>query len=87
MRQFLTDLKAAMNVSINIVKSVRKSAHVIRRSLEMDKNMMLPQGKTCKNCVHCERCTSMFGKKETDMSCDFYPIRYYEIKTQEENID
>lgn len=41
-----------------------------------DKVMSLPEGKTCADCVHTYRCTSMFGVKVTDTTCDFYPIRF-----------
>ncbi len=41
--------------------------------------MELPEGKTCSNCVHVTRCTSIFGQSAEDESCQFFPIRYREM--------
>lgn len=41
-----------------------------------DKTMDLPEGITCADCMHTRRCVSIFGVKETNTSCDFYPIRF-----------
>lgn len=38
--------------------------------------MYLPDGKTCADCVHVERCTLMFGAKPENTSCGFEPIRF-----------
>lgn len=35
----------------------------------------LPDGKTCADCVHVERCVSMFGQKSTDTACQWIPSR------------
>lgn len=40
--------------------------------------MDLPEGKTCGDCVHCRRCTAMFGHIPADESCDWSPARYRE---------
>lgn len=40
--------------------------------------MQLPGGKTCGDCVHCERCCAIFGHAPTDTSCDWWPSRYRE---------
>jgi len=42
----------------------------------IDNKMKLPEGKTCSDCMHCYRCTSMFGAEETNTTCDFYPVRF-----------
>ena len=39
-------------------------------------NMLLDDGITCNDCIHCIKCCSMFGQKETDTSCQFYPNRF-----------
>jgi hypothetical protein len=39
-------------------------------------NMLLDDGVTCKDCVHCNRCCSIFGQKETCTSCQFYPNKF-----------
>jgi hypothetical protein len=39
-------------------------------------DMDLPEGKTCGDCVHCHRCTAMFGHIPADESCDWSPSRY-----------
>lgn len=38
--------------------------------------MDLPDGKTCAECTHVERCTTMFGAKRDDKSCGWGPIRF-----------
>lgn len=38
-------------------------------------NMLLPDGVTCKSCVHCQRCCMLFGQNESDTFCQFYPSR------------
>ena len=38
--------------------------------------MLLPKGKTCADCVHVERCTTIFGAKPENTSCGFEPIRF-----------
>ena len=38
--------------------------------------MKLPEGKTCNDCSHVERCISMFGAKRENTSCGFEPIRF-----------
>lgn len=39
-------------------------------------NMLLPDGITCSSCAHCQRCCTIFGQKETDTACQFYPTRF-----------
>lgn len=41
-------------------------------------NMNLPDGKTCNNCVHCERCCKIFGHIPEDQVCDWSPSRFLE---------
>lgn len=41
-------------------------------------DMDLPEGKTCGDCVHVHRCTSMFGHIPEDMACDWSPSRFRE---------
>lgn len=43
-----------------------------RRGDDMD----LPEGKTCGDCVHCRRCTMMFGHIPEDQACDCSPSRF-----------
>ncbi|AZE10200.1 hypothetical protein C4K10_1910 [Pseudomonas chlororaphis subsp. aureofaciens] len=40
--------------------------------------MNLPEGKTCGDCVHCRRCTLMFGHIPADEACDWSPSRFRE---------
>lgn len=42
--------------------------------------MQLPAGKKCADCVHVVRCTTMFGVKQTNTTCDFYPVRFREVQ-------
>lgn len=46
-----------------------------------DLAMNLPEGKTCGDCVHCNRCTAIFGHIPEDQVCDWYPSRYREKAT------
>lgn len=39
-------------------------------------DMDLSEGKTCGDCVHCRRCTAMFGHIPADESCDWSPSRF-----------
>lgn len=41
-----------------------------------DDDMDLPAGMTCADCVHCRRCTLMFGHIPADESCDWSPSRF-----------
>jgi hypothetical protein len=36
----------------------------------------LPEGKTCNDCRHVGRCTTMFGQEATDTACQFIPSRW-----------
>jgi len=38
----------------------------------------LPEGKTCGDCFHADRCCSMFGRIPKDEVCDWSPIRFRE---------
>lgn len=40
--------------------------------------MVLPEGKTCGDCVHMSRCKVMFGHVETDTYCDWFPRKFRE---------
>lgn len=50
----------------------------LRRMVNDEYRMNLPEGKTCGNCVHCRRCTAMFGHIPADESCDWSPSRFRE---------
>lgn len=39
-------------------------------------DMNLPPGKTCADCVHCARCTAIFGHIPEDEVCDWSPSRF-----------
>lgn len=38
--------------------------------------MQLPEGQTCSDCVHVRRCTTLFGAKPDNTTCDFFPRRF-----------
>jgi hypothetical protein len=42
----------------------------------------LPEGKTCGDCVHIDRCQAMFGHIPEDQTCDWYPARFQGKVTQ-----
>ncbi|MNO64674.1 hypothetical protein D3C76_554090 [compost metagenome] len=54
------------------------------RRTAKDDGMNLPAGKTCKDCVHCRRCTLMFGHIPADEVCDWYPSRFREAAPTQE---
>lgn len=39
--------------------------------------MTLPAGESCATCVHVWRCTTIFGSKPEDTSCQFFPRRFH----------
>lgn len=49
-----------------------------RFSDEFDREMNLPEGKTCADCIHCDRCCAMFGHIPQDEVCDWHPSRFHE---------
>lgn len=49
-------------------------------------DMDLPEGKTCGDCVHCGRCTSIFGHIPADESCDWSPSRFRPAVTSGEPV-
>ncbi len=38
--------------------------------------MDLSEGKTCADCVHVEKCVTMFGAKAENKHCGFEPVRF-----------
>lgn len=55
-----------------------KQRDPLRRSVSDEDQMNLPEGKTCGDCVHCRRCTLMFGHIPADEACDWSPSRFRE---------
>ena len=56
-----------------------------KRSAQTDKEQMsLPVGKTCGDCVHCERCVALFGHQPRNEVCDWAPSRFYDKATLED---
>jgi hypothetical protein len=54
----------------------------------MNNLMSLPEGKTCSDCNHFDRCSKICGISENKTECDFYPILYsdkelYELLAKE----
>lgn len=45
---------------------------------EIKDETKLPDGKTCGNCIHFERCNMLFMAREDWVNCDFYPIKFKE---------
>jgi hypothetical protein len=41
-------------------------------------DMLLDDGVTCNDCIHCERCCGIFGQRPyvNDGRCQFYPNRF-----------
>lgn len=41
--------------------------------------MKLPEGKTCRDCVHHRRCSMLIGNISENTSCDWHPSRFVEM--------
>jgi len=46
---------------------------------EVDKEMNLPENKTCSDCYHFRRCNAIFGHIAKDEVCDWSPSRFYDV--------
>lgn len=44
--------------------------------------MDLPNGKTCADCMHSEKCAMMFHGNPQNKRCGFEPIRFKQKETQ-----
>jgi hypothetical protein len=42
--------------------------------------MCLPEGKTCDDCIHFERCCFLGATSKGQRECDWFPIRFKEAK-------
>ena len=42
----------------------------------MNEQTKLPDGKTCSDCLHLEKCVSLFGGDAGRSACDFFPSRF-----------
>lgn len=49
--------------------------------------MNLPDGKTCGDCVHIERCEGIFGHTETDTVCDWFPRKFRQRDFDADDLD
>lgn len=47
-------------------------------------NMLLDDGITCADCHNCWKCCQIFGSKETDTMCQFYPSRFLQKRVNPE---
>jgi len=43
-----------------------------------DEDMVLPEGKTCKDCVFFQRCHGIYGHIAEDEVCDWSPSQFVE---------
>jgi hypothetical protein len=46
--------------------------------MAQDDQMKLPTGKTCQDCLHLQRCVSMFAGNPASRTCEFWPSRFTE---------
>jgi hypothetical protein len=58
--------------SENRIKGYKKGSE----SWNEEYNMLLYDGITCNECIHCKRCRSVFGINLSNCKCDFYPNRF-----------
>lgn len=49
---------------------------MLRTARGNEPKMVLPEGKTCGDCVHFPRCKAIFGHVAADEVCDFFPSRF-----------
>jgi len=42
--------------------------------------MNLPEGKTCQDCKHFNRCNQIYGHIADDEVCDWHPSKFREVK-------
>lgn len=54
-----------------------KTRNGVCEGADGDRCMILPEGKTCGDCSHVRRCTSIFGAKVEDTWCGFHPRRFH----------
>jgi hypothetical protein len=56
-----------------------------KRSWITDRDgMSLPDGKTCGDCHHFQRCNAIFGHIAVDEVCDWSPSRFVPVETLNE---
>jgi hypothetical protein len=48
----------------------------------MNKEMLLPEGKTCGDCYAYSWCARLFMCKSTNIECDYFPVRFKHFTTQ-----
>lgn len=51
------------------------------RTKHSEPSMLLPDGKTCADCVHFQRCNAIYGHIAADEVCDWAPNRFYPNRT------
>lgn len=47
---------------------------------QVQKEALLPHGKTCKDCVHFNRCAWLIQAKPNQQECDWVPSRFKPIE-------
>lgn len=48
------------------------------KTIGCDPSMVLPEGKTCSDCVSFARCTAIIGRTGAEQNCDWSPSRFRE---------
>jgi len=48
----------------------------------MASEMMLPVGKKCGDCFAFRYCKGLFGCKDSNVECDWFPVRFKECATE-----
>jgi hypothetical protein len=72
-------MRCTKNLESQFVTSAKALDLLINPRLNevgMKNDMALPENKTCSDCVHCNRCTKIFGVVATNKECDFSPSRF-----------
>ncbi len=45
-------------------------------------NMLLDDGLTCSDCIHSNRCITLFGQEERNTFCQFFPNKFVQKETK-----
>lgn len=59
---------------MNAAQAIQRAP--MKRAKHTEPGMHLPEGKTCADCRHCDRCCAMFGHIPEDEVCDWFPSRF-----------
>jgi hypothetical protein len=71
------DVFARISIALAASPAHRPRAPMLRSRPYVEPDMALPEGKTCGDCWHFERCRAIFGHIAADEVCDWAPSRFH----------